>query len=199
LFGLMAPTVVGVPEPEGGSSLQEILLLIGVSTALAAGLRWLGFPGGLLFGSMLGSAILHGTDLVHAVLPWWLGGSAVIIMGAVAGSRFANISVWTLVDYLAAAFGSFAVAVFIASIFAFIVVASLPFRPADVAIAFAPGSQDQMMLLALALHLDPVYVGAHHLSRWMVVNFSMAVFSRRVIREQSAQRERKQLQRTSDD
>ena len=31
-----------------------------------------------------------------------------------------------------------------------------------------------MMLLALALHLDPVYVGAHHLSRWLVVTFSIA-------------------------
>ena len=64
-----------------------------------------------------------------------------------------------------------------AAIFAFIVMTFLPFRPADVVIAFAPGSQDQMMLLALALKLDPVYVGAHHLSRWLVVTFSIAVFA----------------------
>jgi uncharacterized membrane protein AbrB (regulator of aidB expression) len=51
-----------------------------------------------------------------------------------------------------------------------------------VVIAFAPGSQDQMMLLALALHLDPVYVGAHHLSRWLVVTFSIAVFARTATR-----------------
>ena len=36
------------------------------------------------------------------------------------------------------------------------------------------------MLLALALHLDPVYVGAHHLARWLVVTFSIAAFSRDV-------------------
>jgi len=34
------------------------------------------------------------------------------------------------------------------------------------------------MLLALALTLDPVYVGAHHLSRWLVVTFSLAVFAK---------------------
>jgi hypothetical protein len=35
-----------------------------------------------------------------------------------------------------------------------------------------------MMLLALALTLDPVYVGAHHLSRWLVVTFSLAIFAK---------------------
>ena len=37
---------------------------------------------------------------------------------------------------------------------------SLPL--AEVMIAYAPGAVDAMMLLALALNLDPVYVGAHH-------------------------------------
>ena len=106
------------------------------------------------------------------------------MLGAVAGSRFANTSVRTVADYLGAALGSFAVAISVAAIFAFIVITFLPFRPADVVIAFAPGSQDQMMLLALALNLDPVYVGAHHLSRWLVVTFSIAVFAQFVTRGQ---------------
>jgi membrane AbrB-like protein len=178
MFGLAAGSIIAVPEPANGSPLNEILLLVAVSTSLAVLLVWLRFPGGLLFGSMAGSAILHGTGWVHAVLPWWLGSSAVIVLGAVAGSRFANTSFRTVFDYLGAALGSFAVAIGVATIFVFIVTVFLPFRPADVVIAFAPGSQDQMMLLALALHLDPVYVGAHHLSRWLVVTFSIAAFSR---------------------
>ena len=35
-------------------------------------------------------------------------------------------------------------------------------------------------MLALALHLDPVYVGAHHLARFLVVTFSVAVAARRI-------------------
>jgi hypothetical protein len=188
LFGLAAGTVIAVPEPAGGSSLWELLLLGAVSTILAFGFTWLRFPGGLLFGSMAGSAALHGTGWVHAVLPWWLGSAAVIVLGAVAGSRFANTSVRTVVDYLGAAFGSFAVAITVAGCFALAVITLLPFRPADVAIAFAPGSQDQMMLLALALQLDPVYVGAHHLSRWLVVTFSIAIFARAVTRRRLLER-----------
>jgi uncharacterized protein len=190
LFGLAAGSVIAVPEPEGGSSLGELLLLVMTSTALALALTALRFPGGLLFGSMLGSAILHGTGWVHAVLPWWVGGVAVITLGAVAGSRFANTSVRTVTDYLGAALGSFAVAISVSAIFAVLVMALLPFRPADVVIAFAPGSQDQMMLLALALKLDPVYVGAHHLSRWLVVTFSIAIFAQFVTRSDMASRTR---------
>ena len=56
----------------------------------------------------------------------------------------------------------------------------LPFRVSDVVIAFAPGAQDPMMVLALALHLDPDYVGAHHLMRFLVVTFSVAIAARRL-------------------
>src|SRR5262249_37616759 len=78
--------------------------------------------------------------------------------------------------------GSFAVAVAVAASFALVVVALLPFRIADVIVAFAPGAQDTMMVLALAMHLDPVYVGAHHLARFLAVNFSVAVVPRRLCR-----------------
>ena len=71
----------------------------------------------------------------------------------------------------------------------------LPFRPADVVIAFAPGSQDQMMLLALALKLDPIYVGAHHLSRWLVVTFSIAIFAQFVTRAAVSPRPEKRWKR----
>jgi uncharacterized protein len=85
-----------------------------------------------------------------------------------------------LLDYVAAALGSTAVAIAVASCFVLIVTRYLPFRTADVVIAFAPGAQDTMMVLALALRLDPVYVGAHHLARWLVVTFSVALSARRL-------------------
>ena len=56
----------------------------------------------------------------------------------------------------------------------------LPFRLADVVVAFAPGAQDTMMVLALALSLDPIYVGAHHLARFLVVSFTVAFAARRM-------------------
>ena len=45
------------------------------------------------------------------------------------------------------------------------------------------------MVLALALHLDPVYVGAHHLARFLVVTFSVAAAARRMAQKKSAPRD----------
>jgi membrane AbrB-like protein len=189
LFGLAAGGVIVVPGPAAGSSLVELALIAIVSSLLAMGMVRLRFPGGLLFGAMAGSAVLHGTGYVHAVLPWWVGSSAVVMLGAVVGSRFANATPRMLLDYVGAAFGSTAVAIAVASLFALIVTRLLPFRTADVVIAFAPGAQDTMMVLALALRLDPVYVGAHQLARWLVVTFSVALSARRLAKHKIAPRE----------
>jgi uncharacterized protein len=168
------------PAAAGASSPMQLAVLLAVSTATAVVMQWMRFPGGLLFGAMTGAGLLHGTGLVQVTLPWWAGSAAVLAMGAMAGARFANTSPRMFLDYLGAALGSFAVVATVASSFALIVVALLPLRIADVVVAFAPGAQDTMMVLALALHLDPIYVGAHHLVRFLVVSFTIAVAARRL-------------------
>ena len=180
LFGQVAPSVAVLRGPADFSVLGQMVLLAVVSTACALALLKVRFPGGLLFGAMVGSAILHGSGLIHAVLPWWIGSAATITLGAVVGSRFANMTVRMLVGYLGAAFGSFAVAMSVATIFILIVAYFFPFPVANIVIAFSPGAQDTMMVLALALHLDPVYVGAHHLARFLVVTISVAIGARRL-------------------
>lgn len=85
-------------------------------------------------------------------------------------------------NFIGAAFGSFAVAVAISALFATLLISVLSLRAAEVMIAFAPGSVDAMMLLALALNLDPVYVGAHHLTRIFFVSLTMPLAARRTAR-----------------
>ena len=180
LFGLVVPAVPLPRGPAGFSVLGEMLLLLGVAVTFALIFLRLRFPGGLLFGALAGSAILHGTGLVHAALPWWVGGASVVTLGALVGSRFANTSARMLLGHLGAAFGSFAVSMAVATVFVVIVARLFSFTIANIVIAFAPGAQDTMMVLALALHLDPVYVGAHHLARFLVVTFAIAVAARRI-------------------
>ena len=117
---------------------------------------------------MAGSGVLHGTGFIHAVLPWWVASAGVVTLGAVAGARFANTtraccssysarrsarSRWRPRSRRASCSGR----------------EPAPFRIADLVVAFSPGAQDTMMVLALALHLDPVFVGAHHVARFLVV------------------------------
>jgi len=186
LFGLAIPAVPIARGPAGEAVLGEMLLLATVSTLFALAFLRLRFPGGLMFGALAGSGILHGSGYIHAVLPWWIGSGAVITLGAVVGSRFANTTVRMLVGYMGAALGSFAVSMAVAACFIAIIARFFTFPIANVVIAFSPGAQDTMMVLALALHLDPVYVGAHHLARFLVVTFSVAIGARRIAAKKSA-------------
>jgi hypothetical protein len=183
LFGLVVPAMPLPRGPAGFSVLGEMILLLGVAIAFAVIFLRLRFPGGLLFGALAGSAVLHGTGLVHAALPWWVGGASVITLGALVGSRFANTSARMLLGHLGAAFGSFAVSMAVATVFVVIVARLFSFPIANIVIAFAPGAQDTMMVLALALHLDPVYVGAHHLARFLVVTLAIALAARRIAKK----------------
>jgi len=183
LFGHAAPAIPMLRGAAGPTSFSEIAIVIAVSTATAFALWRLRFPGGLLLGAMAGSSALHGTGLVQAVLPWWVGSASVLVLGAVIGSRFANTSWRLLLGYLGAALGSFAVSLFVATAFALLVARWFALPVANVAVAFAPGALDTMMVLALALHLDPVFVGAHHVARFIVVTFTVAFAARRMVKK----------------
>ncbi|HZS64772.1 MAG TPA: AbrB family transcriptional regulator [Xanthobacteraceae bacterium] len=178
LFGLMAPPTASLGASAFTASWTDIGILAGFSTLTAFALRWINFPASMVFGAMLGSGILHGSGFMHANLPTWIVSPAIVAMGATVGARFANTPARMLFGYLGAALGSFAVAVAIATAFA-VLVAKLTTTPiADLVIAFAPGAQDTMMVLALSLNIDPVFVGAHQLARFLSVSLSLPLFAR---------------------
>jgi membrane AbrB-like protein len=184
--GLMARFIAAGPP-----SVPELAVLVAVSTAAALLVYRLRLPGGLMFGAMIASAILHGGGFIHAILPWWIAYAAVIGIGAVTGSRFANTDPLTLLRFLGAALGSFAVAMAVAALAVLALTALMPVRVADAVVAFAPGAQDTMMVLALALHLDPVFVGAMHLSRFLLVSMLVPLLAHRLRKEtQKPPRER---------
>lgn len=143
----------------------ELAILVAVSAIVAVIAHRIRFPGGLLFGAMLTSAALHGADILHVAMPWWVYSTAMIAFGAVSGARFNNTPIRLLLRFLGAAFGVFAVAVVITAGFAFLLLRILDIPVAEVMVAYAPGAVDAMLLLALALNFDPVYVGTHHLVR----------------------------------
>jgi membrane AbrB-like protein len=178
LFGLAGPArlpsgAVAVTDAPG-----ELLLMVVPSIAVALILLRSGFPGGLIFGPMVVSAVLHGGDFVHITFPTWFANIAMVGLGAVSGSRFSGTPVRLVLSYLGAALGSFAVSIVIAAGFGLAVTQLLSLRISDVVVAYAPGSIDAMMILALALHLDPVFVGAHHLARVFTVTLALPLIVR---------------------
>jgi uncharacterized protein len=150
----------------------ELAELIAASVAVALLLRLIRFPASWMFGAMIGSSVLHGTGVIEGGLPPWVRAIALVGIGALIGSRFARMRPKTLLSHINAALGSFAVAIAISAVFVAVIALTTHVRFADVIVAFAPGAMDAMLALALTLHIDPIFVGAHHLSRFVFVTIA---------------------------
>jgi uncharacterized protein len=160
------------PLPTTAASPLGLAMLVGASVAASLVLRWVKFPASWMFGAMLASSLLHGAGMVDGGLPPWLRSVALVGIGAVIGTRFARMKTSTLLSHVNAGLGSFAIAILISAVFVAVIGFTTHVRLADVVVAFAPGAMDAMLALALTLHIDPIFVGAHHLSRFVFVTVS---------------------------
>ncbi|MDB5504986.1 MAG: putative ammonia monooxygenase [Tardiphaga sp.] len=162
------------PLPSRGPEATPLALaeLAAAAVAVSLLMRWIKFPASWMFGAMMASSILHGAGLVEGTLPQWAYIVALVGIGTLIGSRFGKISPRTILGHLVAALGSFAVAIAISSVFVTAIALTTQVKLSDVVVAFAPGAMDAMLALALTLHIDPVFVGAHHLSRFIYVSIA---------------------------
>jgi membrane AbrB-like protein len=168
--GLMGHGALPSRGPEASPlGLAELAV---AAVAVSLFMRWIRFPASWMFGAMMASSVLHGAGLVHGTLPQWAYITALLGIGSLIGSRFGKISPRTILSHLWAGLGSFTVAIAISAIFVTTIVMTTQVKPSDVVVAFAPGAMDAMLALALTLHIDPVFVGAHHLSRFIYVSIA---------------------------
>lgn len=162
------------PLPSRGPPASALVLaeLAAAAVAVSLLMRWIKFPASWMFGAMLASSVLHGAGLVEGTLPQWAYIAALVGIGTLIGSRFGKIRPRTILSHIGAAFGSFAVAIAISGVFVTMIGLTTQVGISDIVVAFAPGAMDAMLALALTLHIDPVFVGAHHLSRFIFVSIA---------------------------
>src|ERR1700694_2587172 len=143
---LLALTGIAPSSPPAATvvtaSPLELAELIAASVAAGLLLRLIKFPASWMFGAMIGSSVLHGTGLIEGGLPPWVRGVALVGIGALIGSRFARMTIKTLLSHVNAALGSFAIAIAIFAVFVAGIVLTTHVRFADIVVAFAPGAMD---------------------------------------------------------
>jgi hypothetical protein len=163
--------VAGMPPPRGGDvpfaqSLIELGVLLVASSGAALLAYRFGIPGGLIVGAMAASGVLHGAGWVHAFLPVPVAICSFVVMGAMIGTRLGGADIRQLTRLGLVGVGALLVGTTVGSLFALAVAWALSLRAADVFMAYAPGAIEAMTIIAFALHLDPVFVGVHHLARF---------------------------------
>lgn len=151
----------------------DILLLIVVATAAGFALEWAKVPAGLILGPMLASAALELSGLVSGTAPAIVLIPANIVLGVMIGARFSHFTFTEFRQALREGFSGFLIALAVSMAGAWITsaVAGLPF--ALTLLAFSPGGLDAVTIMAFALNLDPAYVGAHQMARYVGLALAM--------------------------
>ncbi len=150
-----------------------LAMTLAAGLALGGLLGWLGMAGGTIMGALAASALLHFFQIAPGRSPPWFLDMAQILLGSWVGSRFAGFN-WRLFWQICAG-ATITVVIAMAITFGFAAIAAPMFNVpfATALIAYAPGGQDAMMVLALGLGVDPVFVSVNHLARYFLVNLGL--------------------------
>jgi membrane AbrB-like protein len=156
-----------VESPHG----MGLVLLGGI--ALGAIFKKLKVAAPVLLGATLVSSVSHAAEWVTGVIPPVIATGGLVLIGLFVAERFRNVQRSMLRQALAAAFGSLAIGMGVTIVFAALATWLAGISFANSLIAFAPGGLEAMTVLALVLGLDPLYVGVHHLVRFLGIGLAL--------------------------
>jgi hypothetical protein len=131
--------------------------------------RRIGMAGAPIVGPMILSGILHAAGVTTAKVPLEVLTLAQISVGAMLGCQFRGL---TMREFTGTMVWGIANTVVLLAITGLVVVGVshvTGFDPVSVLLAFAPGGQTELNLLAFILGLDVAYVAMHHLVRVAMV------------------------------
>jgi uncharacterized membrane protein AbrB (regulator of aidB expression) len=113
------------------------------------------------------SSGLHASGLTGGSVPPLLATAGLVLIGVFVAERFRTLDPAVLRRTIPAAAGSFVVGNGLAAAFAVVAAWLAGVAIPNALVAFAPGGLEAMMVLALVLGLDPLYVGIHHVARFL--------------------------------
>jgi membrane AbrB-like protein len=167
-----ASTAVAAGDP------GDIALLVAAGLGAALMLEGIGVAGGWMLGGLLSSACLLLFGVVDGRLPFAVALPFIITLAAITGSRFRPGDLAILPRLLRPALVAFGLASVISFAAAGLVSLLFGVNIIQAVLAFAPGGLDTMVILAYAMNIDPAYVAAHHLARFLAMVIAVPVLGR---------------------
>jgi membrane AbrB-like protein len=150
-------------------SLQDALVLVGLGWAGWLAARKIGLAGAPLVGPMILSGLAHAGGLTSAKVPVEVMIFAQVTLGIMLGAQFRGLT-WREFSATMTWGIAFALVLVVLTGFVALGVSELTgFDSTSVLLAFAPGGQTELNLLAYILGLDVAYTALHHLVRLAVV------------------------------
>ena len=132
-----------------------------------------------LIGPMIISIILYSGGFVTTHIPDELLKFIQVVFGSIIGFTFKNVDLKTIFNTLVATLGHFVILIILCGIFIFIIHHFFGFATLDILLAFGPGGQTEINLIALLVGANLPYITLHHIVRlFLVMNIAPIIAKR---------------------
>ena len=160
--------VIDLPQPALFDKWEQLPFVFFVSISgwyLAVKLK---IPGPTIIGPMILSALVHIFELIEAMPIYFLVISIQILLGAALGCLFRNITIKEMSGPILAGIVTTLIA-FLPLMIIYYILTSIGYEPLSIFLAFSPGGQSEMNILALSVGADMSFVSPHHMFRVFLV------------------------------
>jgi membrane AbrB-like protein len=160
--------VIELPQPALFDKWEQLPFVFFVSISgwyIAVKLK---IPGPTIIGPMILSALVHIFELIEAMPIYFLVISIQILLGAALGCLFRNITIKEMSGPILAGVVTTLIA-FLPLIIIYYILTSIGYEPLSIFLAFSPGGQSEMNILALSVGADMSFVSPHHMFRVFLV------------------------------
>lgn len=162
----------------------ELLLMVAAGVIGWWAATAIGLFGASILGPLIATAALSLADLIHYRPPAEAVVCAQFFIGLTVGVKYAGITWGELRRDVAAGFAFCLILAVISLIFAKVVSSAGLAPPVDALLAFSPGGQAEMAVLAIVAGADLAFVVTHHLTRIIIVITGAPLFFQLVQRNQ---------------
>lgn len=133
-----------------------------------------------LIGPMIVSILLHSTGYVTTTVPDEFLKFVQVVFGTIIGFTFRGVSVKEILQTLKATFGHFIILSIISIIFILIAYYSFDFPIISTLLAFSPGGQAELNLIAILVVANVPYITLHHIVRLFIVMNIAPIFAKKL-------------------
>ena len=129
-----------------------------------------------MLGPMILGAFVYGSGMVYSRPPSEIIKLIQLILGTTVGFVFVGVKAKEIVKILGQTLGYFVILAMISALFVFVVTEMTEFPLVSILLAFSPGGQSEMNLIAIIVAANLPYVALHHIVRMFLVMSVAPVF-----------------------
>lgn len=154
------------------------LALLGIIAGVIA--KKIKLSAAYLIGPMIVSIVVHSTGLISTSVPDEFLKFVQVVFGTIIGFTFRGVKLKTIVKTLVSTFGHFIILVLISAVFITIAYYSFDFPIISTLLAFSPGGQAEINLIAILVVANVPYITLHHIVRLFIVMNLAPIFARKI-------------------